>query len=218
MKYLLLVLLSFLQLVANNIDITKEAVYLGYVDRFVDTKKIVTQYNKNDIYIYKTQRNGGFGYDIYLVNIEQEDLKYFLRKARQSNSTSKHLSKIKLKYFARDNSNENIFITNKKIINNTTISINQNKKAIFLSSMQDMKDAKRLASRYKKYDIYIYNTLRNNIEFYDIYIVNIENTKVKSLLVKLNEDLESVKEVSKIKVKYFAQDRSSSNKLIASKS
>ncbi len=207
-KLFLIIFLSVTPLFATSIDINKKAIYLGVVKNATKAKLLSRQYKDNFIYFFKIVQNNEPCFEAYLVNIKKTNFKTLLKRAKQDNSESKELSGVKLKYFAKLNSKNSKKSKNKLI--------NKNKKAIFLSCKATLDEAKILANKYRKFDIYIYSTIKNDEDCYAVYIVNIENKKFKSLLSSAVKIFQKAKEISKAKIKYFSKDRSPKNKLIVS--
>lgn len=96
--------------------------------------------------------------------------------------------------------------------------INPSKKVILLDYAQDIEEAKVIAKDYKNHDVYIYNTIQNSNACCAIHIVNIDKSKVKTLLKKVKQVNSSAKELSKTRVRYFAKDLSPKNLFIESNS
>ena len=105
-------------LVANSgINSNKKAILVGYSKTRVEAMTLASSYDHSDIYIYDIIKKGQFVSAVYIVNINKEDLEAVTYIAKRNKHLTKKISKIKLKYFSKDDSSANIFIASASDIN-----------------------------------------------------------------------------------------------------
>ncbi len=240
------------QLEANNntktiketwINPNKQAILLSYEKNIEKAKDLATNYKNNDLYIYNTIKNGDSCHAVYIVNIEDSDIKFLLNVISSNNHIASKVSNMRVKYFAKNISPESLFIQsnsklNTKIVVNTPMDtikgnikkqkleiltqneswINPKKKAILLNYVKNPDEAKKLASKYSTNDIYIYNTIKKNDFCCAVYIVNIRNDKLYPLLKKVIKAMPMAEIISTSRIKYFARDISPTNLFIEASS
>ncbi len=239
----------------TTINPKKSAILLGYTNTIYEAKDLAKQYNENDIFINMSMKYGSASYSVYIVNIAKSNTDFLLSVVSNKNTSAKIISNVRLKYFTRTLSSNNIFIAanyinnadtisktqtsltaynNNEVNNNMTIidaipkqkndnidayntvSINTNKYAIFLEYATTIAQAKALAKKHDNHDIYIYNTIKNNISCNAVYIINIDNNNINSTLREALSSSSTAKVVSKVKLKYFAKNISTDNIILKS--
>ena len=105
-------------LVSNSgINSNKKALLIGYSKTKVEAIKLANNYDHSDTYIYDTVKKGEFVSAVYIVNIQKDNLDAISYMVKRNKHLAKKISRIKLKYFSRDDSSANVFIASISDIN-----------------------------------------------------------------------------------------------------
>jgi len=108
----------------NNIDINKDAIFVGYAQNQAEIDSFKDKYANYDLFVYDTIKYGEYLHAIYLVNIPEELLKTSLVAIQEYNSLAKIVSKTRLKYFATLDSSDNTKLIASSSDHNPIVSIN----------------------------------------------------------------------------------------------
>ncbi|RLA81493.1 MAG: hypothetical protein DRG78_09120 [Epsilonproteobacteria bacterium] len=212
-------------------DKSKRALTVFTTSSLIKAYNIAKNIKEYDTYIHTSTITQTPYFVIYIANLDEVNYNNVLLKIKHKFPSTYITTQTKINYLINNNfNNENFTKASKHIVIEQPIvqevkppvkiianiekviptpiinAIDIKKRAVTIATTINLKKAKNIASKFNKYDIYIYKTTTTRVPYFIVYAVNIDSNNTQEALNTFRKTFKDAYASSKVRIQKLSEN------------